>query len=192
MVLKIGFDIDGTITTPDNLIPLIQRRFKEDFKYEDLIEYDIDKVLGVSKEDVIEFFKENHELIVLNPNMMTDSVKTINLLKEEGHDLCLITARHISTKEDTFKWLKREGILVNESKVYFVGNHNKEELIQELDLDIYVDDRLETLLEVNRVMSGKCKTILIDAPYNRSYKERDVIRVRNYEELNKELDKYLK
>lgn len=187
MLLKIGFDIDGTITTPDNLVPLIQRRFKEDFKYEDLVEYDIDKVLGVSKEDVIEFFKENHELIILNPNMMTDSVKTINLLIEEGHELYLITARHDSTKEDTFKWLKMEGILVNESKVYFVGNHNKEELIQELDLDIYVDDRLETLLEVNRVTKGKCKTILIDAPYNRNYEERDIIRVRDYEELNKYL-----
>ena len=187
-MLKIGFDIDGTITTPDNLVPLIQKKYDANFKYEDLVEYEVNKVLGVGRREILKFFKDNHNGIILNPNMMEDSVKTINRLIEEGHEVHLITARHKLTKKDTFVWLKREGILVDESKVHFLGNHNKEELIQDLKLDIYVDDRIETLLKVNEVMKGGCKTIVIDAPYNRGYQESDVIRVSCYRELNKYLN----
>lgn len=183
-MLKIGFDIDGTITTPDNLIPLIQNKYNKDFKYDDLVEYEVNKVLGITREEIIEFFKENHDGIILNPKMMIGAVETINKLIEEGHDVHIITARHESTLKDTFIWLKREGILVEDSKVHFLGSHNKEALIKELSLDVFIDDRMETLLEVNKLMDGNCKTVVIDAPYNRFYKGKDVVRVNNYEELS--------
>lgn len=183
-MLKIGFDIDGTITTPDNLIPLIQNKYNKDFKYEDLIEYEVNKVLGISREDMLEFFKDNHDGIILNPNMMEGSVNLINKLIKDGNEVHILTARHETTKKDTLIWLKREGILVEDSNIHFLGSHNKEKLIKDLDLDVYIDDRMETLLEVNKLMDGNCKTVVIDAPYNRFYQESDVVRVSNYEELN--------
>lgn len=189
--MKIGFDIDGTITTPDNLVPLVREYFKRDFNYEYIIHYDMEKVLGISRDELLQFFKDSHEGIIINPKMMEGSVKLINRLIEEGHEIYLITARHNSTKEDTIKWIKKEGINLDNNRVHFIGSHHKEYLIEELGLDIYVDDRLETLIEVDKHLkdSFNIKLILIDAPYNRFKIDDDIpiIRVESYKEIEKEI-----
>jgi len=77
---------------------------------------------------------------------------------------CYITSRTIP-KEWTEEWLDKNGFPI--SPVYSVGfNQSKVEAAKSSGIDIFVDDRYENFIELNR--NGVC-CFLFDAPHNRRY-----------------------
>lgn len=75
-----------------------------------------------------------------------------------------VTSRPVST-EITEQWLDANGF--PHRPVYTVGlGVSKVEILKELDCDIFVDDRFDNFVELNR--SGIC-TYLFDAPHNQRY-----------------------
>lgn len=77
---------------------------------------------------------------------------------------CYITSRNIPT-EWTEEWIDKNGFPT--MRVITVGhNQSKVEAVKESGVDIYVDDRFENFVELNR--AGIC-CYLFDAPHNRRY-----------------------
>lgn len=77
---------------------------------------------------------------------------------------CYITSRTID-KSVTEKWLKRHGF--PSAPVYSVGhNESKVEIARKSGIEIFVDDRYENFVELNK--AGVC-TFLYDAPHNQRY-----------------------
>ena len=77
---------------------------------------------------------------------------------------CYITSRPIPS-EITAKWLKMHGFPV--AKIYTVGhNESKVAIAKESGLEIFVDDRYENFVELNK--AGVC-CFLMDAPHNSRY-----------------------
>ena len=77
---------------------------------------------------------------------------------------CYITSRPVST-ELTKQWLKRHGFPV--APIYTVGHDmSKIEAAKQSGIDIFVDDRYENFVELNK--NGIC-CFLFDAPHNRRY-----------------------
>lgn len=77
---------------------------------------------------------------------------------------CYITSRSIPV-EWTQEWLDINGFPT--TPVYSVGvDQSKVEVAKQSGIDIYVDDRYENFVELNR--AGIC-TYLFDAPHNRRY-----------------------
>lgn len=77
---------------------------------------------------------------------------------------CYITSRPVS-KDITESWLDKQGFPVR--PVYCVGiNQSKVEVAKQAGIDIFVDDRYENFVELNK--AGIC-TYLLDAPHNQRY-----------------------
>lgn len=77
---------------------------------------------------------------------------------------CYITSR-IIPKEWTEKWLQKNGFPA--APVYSIGHGiSKVEVAKQSGIDVFVDDRYENFVELNR--AGIC-TFLFDAPHNQRY-----------------------
>lgn len=77
---------------------------------------------------------------------------------------CYITSRSIPI-EWTQQWLDKNGFPA--AKVYSIGHgESKVEVAKKSGIDIYVDDRYENFVELNK--AGIC-TFLFDAPHNQRY-----------------------
>lgn len=77
---------------------------------------------------------------------------------------CYITSRPID-KSITEQWLKENGF--PKAPVYSVGhNQSKIEIAKQAGIEIFVDDRFENFVELNK--AGIC-TFLFDAPHNQRY-----------------------
>lgn len=96
----------------------------------------------------------------------------LNHLSKSGHDIYFLTHRMGSqAKLQTEKFLYEQGI--DYPTVLLSGN--KFPLIQSLQLDVFIDDKLETINEVAlEVVRYKMSTqvYLKDAPYNREGRQR--------------------
>lgn len=95
-----------------------------------------------------------------------DVIKQINRLAREGHDIYFLTHRMgKQAKKQTEEWLYNLG--VNYPTVLLSGN--KTPLLQALEIDFFVDDKLSTVEDaaLHYMKRGKGCVVLKDAPYNR-------------------------
>lgn len=140
---------------------------------------DIDEVLCDFVGGCIERFPEMNDRCVywndphINMNwglIANDYEFWLNLKPRVLHDEmqfephCYITSRSIPT-EITKKWLDANGF--PSVPIYTVGhNESKVEVAKKSGIDIFVDDRFENFVELNR--NGIC-CFLFDAPHNQRY-----------------------
>lgn len=145
-VPKIGLDIDDVLA---DFVPAYIKKFNLpvpefwNFRYDTLI-------------NLKEITKDKEFYISLKPKV---SPKDIPF---EPH--CYITSRSIP-KEWTEEWLQNNGFACK--PVYTVDfEHSKLQVAKESGIDIYVDDRYDNFVELNK--NGIC-TYLFDTPWNQRY-----------------------
>lgn len=113
--------------------------------------------------DIVKRFdamRENNTLddFYLSLDVLTDP----NNIPFEPH--CYVTSRPVKT-EITEKWLDEKGF--PHRPVYTVElGHSKVDVIKDLGIDIFVDDRFDNFVQLNK--AGIC-CYLFDAPHNRRY-----------------------
>lgn len=133
--MKIGIDVDNTMTDIN----------KEYIKAE--IEYD--KYLGNSgnppfnwnEEDNRKFIGTFIREIINNAKLKNGLIEILNKLKEEGHEIIVITTRSNYYYGDSYKmtkeWLDKEKIPYDK---LITGRENKKEVCFEEHIDIFLDD----------------------------------------------------
>lgn len=165
--MKIGIDLDGVVFDSEkeyrvyselyDLIDLKQNsklnnrelRFQERFKW--------------SQEDVDNFVTKYQKQIMEEANFMPGAKRILNLLKEEGHSLILITARGGLNKENIAVSEK----ILQENKMdifdkYYWAIKDKEEICIKENVDIMIDDSYKNC---KNIANEKIKVIYLkDSP----------------------------
>ena len=160
--MKIGVDIDGTITNLHNEI------IKYGLQYNDYIlgkgiknenAYRISEIFDWEKDDYVKFKKyiQMEVLNIIKPR--DDAVEYLNNIKKLGHEIYIITGRKSTEMRDTYNetlnWLKINNIPFDK---FIIEEANKGKACLENNIDIFVDDSLKHL---NRIYDAGIKKIYI-------------------------------
>ena len=54
---RFGIDIDGTITNPDTFLPYLNKHFEKQLTLDDIVEYELSGVLGLTKQQFLDWMK---------------------------------------------------------------------------------------------------------------------------------------
>jgi len=161
--MRIGIDIDGTITTPFYWLAFFNEKLGTSLTEKDIRHYDHHLDFGLSLAEFQSlrktYLKEIHQLALPRPG----AKEFVNRLFFENDQSFIITAREKSLAPLTQFWLKKEDFLYN--NLYTLGSTRKTTLARSLDIEVFFEDRLETALEM---AEAGIPTILFDTPYNQA------------------------
>lgn len=150
--MKIGIDIDGVILNSENLI-----RTKAELY--DLLELHKDGVVNKNgfldserydwNTEQLEKFRECFIDVTKDSVLMPGAKEVLQLLKNDGHELIIITARGITAKgmkkatEEKFKQYNLE------FDQYYWRAENKTEICKNENIDVMIDDRASICKDEN-------------------------------------------
>lgn len=177
--LNICIDIDGTITDPYFWLNIANKYFKKNITIDKITEYQIDKIMGVTREEYYDFynkskFEMHNEEVRLRENareIIQELIKTNNIY--------FVTARDKDLKILTYSYLKKNNIPYDD--VFVLGTHYKVDTAEKLKCDVFIEDCYENALQLSE--SG-FKVLLIDTNYNRKTLNENIIRVFNWNEIH--------
>lgn len=142
-------------------------------------------MLDWSKKEEEEFYNNNIEKIVINLSVIEGAKDYIDKLKEDGHDIILITGRdngeYSNPREMTELWLEKNNIYYDKlilTNAYAGGKFSKTAECIENNIDIMIDDSRNVCTELNE---AGIKVLIMDTKLNREIK--DIERVYNWEEI---------
>lgn len=200
MTLRIGLDLDGVIFNfTDAFARLLTKQTGIAFPLKDTnfpATWDWDKAAGVTAEDSKAVWRD---ICQDNSTFWQDlrpldgaqeTLRQVNRLAKDGHDVYFISTRIGSrAKLQTEKALYELG--VDYPTVLISGN--KPPVIYGLNLDMFIDDKPETVQEIAALADARHKNgdtmairgsvFLKSAPYNRHIDQPNVVRVNNPEEM---------
>ena len=188
-----GIDVDEVLAEfMVGLNSYYNLRFGTNFRYEDYIYYDLEKVWGGSKEraiKIVEDFYITKDFFEITPVM--GSQEAIKELSTIFLKIVAITSRPVSIREATLFWIRRHyGDSIDD--VIFNGQHS---LLSSHDLSkleqclsngvrIFVDDYL-TIAE--KLSKGGVRTYLLTKPWNQKAESNGFIRVENWPQILNDL-----
>jgi ASC-1-like (ASCH) protein/uncharacterized HAD superfamily protein len=188
--MRIGIDIDGTLT---NIVDSVIAYGQE---YE--LENNLEEGIANAKSDYIEtafewgteigskFWRENFAKInQVGPRPLTK--KYLDKLREEGHEIYIITARSKEELKDpeaiSVKWLKKHKVPFDK---IFVDIYNKGQLCKEQGVDLFIDDLPRNL---DSTLDHGIKTFVMNSVTNENYKREGVIRVYSFVDFYRQIKK---
>lgn len=173
--MRIGIDIDDTIACTTGLTEIeMKKRFSNDISFQN-------KKIDYNSEDIISFFKEKGDYLLLNVEPKKDAVSVINKLKNKGHEIFFITTRNSFYFNDpyalSYEWLMKNNFLFDE---LIVNANDKKEICKKYNIDIFIDDNV---YHYQSVLNSNIKSYLFTSSNN---KEINVInRIDNWNEFYK-------
>jgi len=182
---RVGIDIDGTLTTMDMIVTIFNRETGKNLTVDDLHEYDVGNVYGISKEEAGRIWKNHsHEmfkrhLCIWDIAEFMNKWKYYKTTKSYPNEIIIVTARDEVYREVTETWLKSNHIEYDE--IYF-GYNKKIDAVWEHRLDVLVDDKASNIQDIDRNEVLDCEGFVVDRPYNRWYGTRNRIKVLGIEE----------
>lgn len=189
--MRIGIDIDGVLTDCERFMIdygskyCVENSLPIDIK---LGEYDDTKMFNCSEEDAMGFWKTYVIEYFENYKIRDFAADVINKLKQEGHEIYIITARNEygvpieyreKIKEITEKWLAKNNVPYDKiiysegSKLpYCVGNY----------IEVMIEDSPRNIVEI----SSKIPVISYNNYWNEKIEGENIIKVHSwYEVYNK-------
>ena len=151
--MKIGVDLDGVIFDTEKLYRVLAELYDVlELKRNSIIdekELRFQSRYSWSKQEQENFINKYHEYIVKNANFMPGADRVLRLLKKEGHELVIVTARgstgkeYIEMTEKIFKDNKFE--IFNK---YYWGILDKGKVCKDENIDLMIDDYIENCIKV--------------------------------------------
>lgn len=175
--MRIGIDIDGTITTPFYWLDFYNQYFKRSINAEDItsaehhIAFQLDRTTFDSFRS--QYLFTIHELAKPRPLVKYH----MNSLYFEGHQLIIVTARETALEATSQNWLEKHDLLYHD--MYHLGSVKKLQLALKLNLDLFLEDRLETALAL---VKWHIPVILFNTPYNQGMHHPMIFRVDSWKE----------
>ncbi|WP_088006718.1 5' nucleotidase, NT5C type [Indiicoccus explosivorum] len=168
--MKFGFDVDDTlIDLRRHAFNLYNQKLGKDLsvaEFEAIERVEIHEPFGLTETEGKEMWNRSlEEIYFTSCPLYPKAAETLQELEREGHEIYYVTARPKEHCGRTKEWLAAQGFPVHDSR-FFCGmdDHEKAEIIRELDLDFYVDDKPA----VTRTLEGAgVRVIVKDQVYNR-------------------------
>lgn len=184
----IAVDVDGTLAKLfKSLLEYYNLRFGTRFSEDDLDSLDLWKLWGLpkggEKQIIKDFFKSP---FFRDVSYVAGSQEAVHALSEK-YNLSALTARPISTYNETISWLNENYPCVF-SDVHFVSHHfpengikmNKSDVCLEHGFGILIDDYHE---HINECSEKGIQTLLLTQPWNWETLHPKVRRARNWQEV---------
>lgn len=172
--MRIGVDLDGVIYNSENWFMAMAEFYdiqKNGKGIVDRTTSDIQKRYGMSDDEVYEFRKkQNPSQILLSP-LMPLAIDALKFLKEQGHQIIIITSRGKFFNEHidlTLQKLKQDKIIFDE--IYFSKN-SKLSFCQEKKIDVMIDDSYKI---ANELAKNNIKCIQFKADSTKKVKHHNV------------------
>ncbi|AME08106.1 hypothetical protein NNG64_05510 [Bacillus siamensis] len=174
-MLRLGIDIDGTVTAQDTFVPYLNRSFHLSITLDDMTDYDLTKLLNITAEEFWEWMNVHEAAIYKEAKLAEFAKQALDGLKEE-HRLIYITARRSHLEDVTLDWFANRD--VHYDHIELVGSHHKVEAVKKHGIDLFFEDH-----HGNATMIAKeagIPVILFDSPYNQLPTDSNIIRVQNW------------
>lgn len=170
--IRIGLDIDGTVTDPAAFVPALNQSFQKDLTLDDLTSYDLTGVLGITRDEFTSWMKANEASIYAQVNM-AEHAKHVLDKWQSRFELYYVTARGSYLDEVTRDWFKVNQ--VPHHHIELLGKHDKMESISEHQIDLFLEDKHDNAVDI----ATQCHipVLLLNTPYNQGKDPAGVIRV---------------
>jgi uncharacterized protein len=177
---RLGIDIDGTITCPSTFVPFINESFNMNITLDDIKEYNLLPLLGISEEEFWKWMNETEEKIYKSAPLANHAKQVIDEWTHQ-YELFYISARRKHLRDVTFDWFKSQTVPYDH--IELVGSHDKIETVKKHNIDVFFEDKHDNACDI----SEECNipVLLFDAPYNRNPIPQNVIRVSNWQEAKR-------
>ena len=174
----IGIDIDGTVTSPSSIVPLMNEYFGKELRYEDCREYNLAKVYQITSEEFAQWLDRYGERLYDEAPVHGTADQVLRDWFWE-YNLVYISARETRHLDVTRNWFSRYNIPYH--AIDLVGTHDKREAAQKWGVDLFLEDRLENALQLTEEL--QIPVFLFDTPYNQGNLPKLVHRVASWEEV---------
>ncbi|MBO5413261.1 MAG: hypothetical protein J6A29_03030 [Clostridia bacterium] len=191
--MRIGIDIDGVLMDIERFIVDYGTKFCAENNLPINIkigEYDECKMLNIDEEQAIKFWNEYLVYYATEYSPREFAPEIINRLKEEGHEIYIVTARNDygvpqkyigKMKEIVSEWLKDNNICYDKiiytegSKLpYCVGNY----------VEMMIEDSPRNIEE----LSTKIPVLCFDCKYNESLEGENITRVYSWNDIYQKIN----
>ena len=177
--MKIGVDLDGVVFDTE-------KEFRVYSELYDMLELKRNSKIdnkalrfqerfNWTEEETMKFLKKYHNQIVIEASYLPGAKRILKRLKEEGHELIIITARGGINKAMipiTEGRLKQEEMDIFDK--YYWATENKEQICKKEKIDIMIDDFDKNC---HKISQEKIKVIYLkDAPSN-ELKENEYLKI---------------
>ncbi len=190
--MRIGIDLDDTITKTDEILFKYAKIYNEEEKILFNInreEWNLTKAFGWNEENIKEFFSKYLKSIYEEAEIKENAKERINKLKDDGNEIIIITARDTKSLKEVHKvckdWLINNKINVDK---IVVDGEDKAQKCLENKIDIFIDDNICNCENVYNNL--KIPVLLMNGRYNKDYQNPKIKRVYNWNEIYNEICKY--
>lgn len=173
------------MTPSDYFLPYFNSYFNRNVQFKDLTRYDLTEIYDVDPDKIREFYLKNGDDMHKKAPMRPYVKESVEILKRK-YGVFVVTARRESGKYITDSWLKANGI--HGVPVYSLGTADKTDMAKELKCDLFVEDHPDE--SVNLAKNG-ITVLLMDAPYNRLSRHKNIIRVYDWHDIMKRIEEVL-
>lgn len=165
--MKIGIDLDGVVFDSEKDFRIYSELYdllelKQNSKINEK-EIKFQNRFNWSEEQAKDFSKRFCNFIIKTSNYMPGAKKILKMLKEDGHELIVVTARGIYIKDLinlTQERLKQDKMDIFDK--YFFGYEDKASVCKKENIDVMIDD---SNINCKNLAENKIKTIYLkDAP----------------------------
>ncbi|QBK26256.1 hypothetical protein [Ureibacillus thermophilus] len=184
---RFGIDIDGTVTTPDTLLPYINKQYKTNIVLDDVIEYDFLSAFPhpVDRKEFARWFKENEPYFYAVSKIAQDAQRILNNWHKQ-YELFYISARDHHLYDVTKRWFEKHQVPYDH--IELIGSHNKLEVAKKHRIEVFFEDKHDNAVELAEEL--KIPVLLFDTPYNRKAIPSNVVRVKNWKEANEWIERH--
>lgn len=182
--LTIGIDIDGTVTSPSSIVPLMNESFGKDLRYEDCREYNLANVYKITDEQFADWLTQNGERLYDEAPVHGTADRVLRDWQNQ-YKLVYISAREAHHLNVTKNWFHRYNIPYHE--IDLIGSHDKLASARKWQVDLFLEDRLENALQLSSAL--QIPVFLFDTPYNQGDLPKRVHRVTSWEEVREKVAK---
>ena len=198
--MRIGIDIDGVLTDVERW----QLDYGSKFYYEryqkeivDFEGYDTNQIFNVDDKLDEEFWRKYFKEYSLNVEARKFANEVIDKLKQDGHQIYIITARgsflsHSAdvmsieeNQEIVLNWLKNNHI--NYDKIIF-SPEDKLDICKENNIDLMIEDKVDNINNISKIIPVIC----FHAGYNKDCKNSNIIRCYSWYDIYSKINKLAK
>ena len=198
--MKIGIDIDDTTFITVKSMLKYADKFEAEISGEPINRdsfglikdrYYLKVLYGWDEKTKFDFFNKYYKNVLKECIVMPDADKTIRKLKEEGNTIHFITARLMNIKDCdteaiTIQSLKKSNIPYDSLNLHI---SDKLSFCQKNQINLLIEDSYETCREL---ADNGIKSILMTTKMNSDIDAKEIIRVNNWAEIYREVEKYRK
>ncbi|MCA1063415.1 hypothetical protein QTG56_12725 [Rossellomorea sp. AcN35-11] len=177
---RFGIDIDGTVTSPESLLPHINDHFNLKLTLQDITQYELTEVLDISPQTFGKWFKQAEPVIYRDSPIAPGAKKILDQWKEE-HELYFISARRSDLIEVTKDWFNVQDLMYHH--IELIGSHDKIATAKKHAVDIFFEDKHDNAVAISEELS--IPVLLFNTPYNQKPIPDGVVRINDWNEADK-------